>query len=488
MKRILPLLFITLLTTFASRAASPVSSAPPTGTATSLVIVSRASDAGSKFLAAEYARSLIHLFGDVDRLAVIPRARVLKAEASDEKPADIGRALSATHVLMAVVQATDETFVFSAELVETRSNRKLWHEKIRANLAEGAGLPAKVALAVTHALGRPSPTRNDRGKSITTSNPAAWRAYLGGRRALDTLTEPSLVEAIAHFERALAVDPTFTAARSGLATAHIALGYNFRIPRTHFIKARETLAQVTAANGSLPEAATADAVLKFYHERDWHAAARGARFVTLNDPSAVETHACFLHCAQTLGRIEEGRREIASAHHAQPGSMAIRSELTCATYYAGNFPEAEREARAALKSDPENPLLHWSLARSLAQQGKFAPALAELKSAQAKPGGEWAGILSEIAYLHGRQNRRTEAAQVIAQLHDREKTEYVDPYLYAMAYAGLGESAEVCRQLEQALANDSTWISSVALEPKFAALKKEPRFQALLRALNSPVE
>jgi hypothetical protein len=68
----------------------------------------------------------------------------------------------------------------------------------------------------------------------------------------------------------------------------------------------------------------------------------------------------------------------------------------------------------------------------------------------------------------------------------REKTEYVDAYLFAMAYAGLGEATEVCRQLEQAADNDSTWIPNVALDPKFAALKSEPRFRSLLRTLSLP--
>jgi serine/threonine-protein kinase len=488
MKTVRLFMFATLSAAFAAGASSPASSAPsPVGTPT-IAIVIRAANAGSKYLAAEYARDLIHVFGGIERLAVIPRARVLMAEASDETPEDIGRALPATHVLFAVVSATDDAFVFSAELVESRSNQKRWHETIRSSHMDGAGIPGKLARAVTDALHLPPLARNEREQQITTAHPAAWRAYLNGRRALDTLTEPSLLESIGHFERAVSADPNFATARVGLASAHIALGYNFRNPRIHFTQARENLARATTVKAPLAEAATADAVLRFYHERDWQGAARGAHFVTQTDPSAVETHACFLHCAQTLGRIEEGRREIESAHRAQPGSMAIRVELPCAAYYAGKFADAESESRAALKADPENPLLYWSLSRALAQQGKFDSALAELKIAQGKPGGEWTGILSEIAYVHGRQNRRTEAAQVIAQMRAREKTEYVDAYLYAMAHAGLGEAAEVCRELERAADNDSTWIPNVALDPKFAGLKSEPRFRALLRTLKLPIE
>ena len=163
--------------------------------------------------------------------------------------------------------------------------------------------------------------------------------------------------------------------------------------------------------------------------------------------------------------------------------MAIRAELSCGAYYAGKFAEAERESRHALTVDPENPLLYWSLARALVQQGKLDSAQATLTTAQTKPGGEWTGILAEEAYLYGRQNRRADALRIIAQLREREKTEYVDAYLYAMAYAGLDETTEVCRYLEDAAQNDSTWIPSVTVDPKFARLKDEPPFRAFLRTL-----
>ena len=152
--------------------------------------------------------------------------------------------------------------------------------------------------------------------------------------------------------------------------------------------------------------------------------------------------------------------------------MAIRAELSCGAYYAGKFAEAERESRQALTVDPESPLLYWSLARALAQQGKLDSGPCNIDDC---PDQTWVATgpvsLLRTAYLYGRQNRRADALRVIAQLREREKTEYVDAYLYAMAYAGLSDTAEVCRYLEDAAQNDSTWIPSVAVDPKFARAK-----------------
>ena len=122
------------------------------------------------------------------------------------------------------MQVTGEAFVFSGELIEIRSNRKLWTEIIRAKLADGAGIAGQSSRAVTGKLGLPTSTRGERELHTTTANSVAWRAYLRGRRALETLTEASLLEAIGHFETAVSTDPKFTLARVASATTHIALG------------------------------------------------------------------------------------------------------------------------------------------------------------------------------------------------------------------------------------------------------------------------
>jgi len=218
-------------------------------------------------------------------------------------------------------------------------------------------------------------------------------------------------------------------------------------------------------------------------EWDWAGAARGAQDAARLDPSVVETYACFLHGAETTGHLDEALEQVATAHACHPASMVIRSELGCAAYYAGKIGEAARAGRAALNDDPENPLLLWGVARALAQAGELEAAAAELEKAQSKPGGDWTGIVAEFAYVRARQNRAHDARALIGQLEARAKSEYVDPYLFAIAHAGLGDAAEVFRQLDAAATVKSTWISSLPVDPKFAAWRGDPRFKRLLTML-----
>jgi TolB-like protein/cytochrome c-type biogenesis protein CcmH/NrfG len=454
---------------------------------TSLAVLVRPADATAKYLASDYARALIHLLGGADHLTVVPRSSVLHAEATDVAPAGTGRGVAANYVLSATVRVDGDALNISAELINSATGTKRWQNTYRSNIGSAAKISARIAHDTLGALDRPASKIASRERDVVTANPVAWSHYLRGRQAMDTLSEPSLVEAIAQLERATTADETFVLAHVALASAHIALGYNFRTPRVHFEKARQSLTRSPRPDAPLVEATVADAVLKYYYEWNWTDAARGAAFTTQHDLSAVETHACFLHGAQTMGRIEEGQQQTETAHRVHPDSPSLRGEVACATYYGGKFADAERESRSAIKLDPENPLLDWSLARALAQQGKFDLAVTALKMAQSKPGGDWTGILAELAYIHGRQNRTAQAREVIGQLIAREKTEYVDHYLHAMAYAGLGETADVFRHLEQAASDRSSWIPSLPVDPKFAALRTDLRYTALMRRLNLAV-
>ena len=57
---------------------------------------------------------------------------------------------------------------------------------------------------------------------------------------------------------------------------------------------------------------------------------------------------------------------------------------------------------------------------------------------------------------------------------------YVSPLYFAILYAGLGEKEKALEQLERAADERAGWLINLAVEPRFDALRSEPRYQALL--------
>lgn len=449
-----------------------------------LAVLLRPADAESRYLAAEFSRNLIHLLGGLPSARVAPRAEVLKWETSSEPVAHAARALRTASLLAGSVRRSGERFQLSLELTEAASGRRLWTRTIEAPLAAGADQQIQAVRAIAAQLGLELTGRNRSELRIRlTADPDAWLHYLRGRQLLDAPAEAALLEAVTAFEQAIARDPGFAQAYAGLADAHVELGYTFREPAAHFARARTYVREALARDETLPDALVAEGVLNYFLEWNWAAAESSLRRAVLLDPSKLENHACYLHCLETVGRVDEALALVRAAAEAQPSSVMIQAELGCASYYAGRYDDAAHYLRGILRKDPGNVFVQWSLARTLAQQGSLAEAVAILEAVRRKPGGDWAAIAAELAYVQARAGRPNEARPLLEELRDRSTREFVDPYLLAMAHAGLGETDEVFRQLERAATVRSSWIPSLPLDPKFAPLRGDPRFGNLLGTL-----
>jgi TolB-like protein/Tfp pilus assembly protein PilF len=403
-------------------ASAPVAPGPTLG------VLLHPADAGSQYLAAEISRNLIHLLGNLPATRMVPRSELLKWEGSKTIPQTIGESLRVPTLLTGTVQQSDDNIQLRLELIDVASGKTRWTKTHDAPLAGVADLQTQVARAVASQLGIELTAENRRVlRPELTVHPEAWAHYLRGRQLLDTQSEPNLLAAISEFNQAIARDPRFTQAYAGLADANLGLGYMFREPAGYFASARENVKAALQLDETLPGALIADGVLKYFHEWDWAAAERSVKQALLLDASKLEHHACYLHCLETVGRIEEALSTVRAAAEKHPSSIMIQSELGCATYYAGRFVEAETYWRDTLKRDPENAYLRWGLARTLAQQEKLGEAARELEIAQGKVGGDWGAILAEIAYVHGREDRRADAMRVIDDLRAREAREFIDP-------------------------------------------------------------
>ncbi len=66
---------------------------------------------------------------------------------------------------------------------------------------------------------------------------------------------------------------------------------------------------------------------------------------------------------------------------------------------------------------------------------------------------------------------------------ERAKREYVEPDLFAIIYAHLGEKDEAFEQLEKAF-EEGEGMGNLKVNPEWDPLRDDPRFQDLLRRIN----
>ena len=73
--------------------------------------------------------------------------------------------------------------------------------------------------------------------------------------------------------------------------------------------------------------------------------------------------------------------------------------------------------------------------------------------------------------------------KALAELKELSKRRYVAPYDLALIYTGLGEKAQALEWLEKAYEDHSQRLTWIKVWPQFDSLRREPRFQNLLRRM-----
>jgi serine/threonine protein kinase/tetratricopeptide (TPR) repeat protein len=462
---------------------------PPATHQQSLAVVIRAADTKSAGLSKEFSKELNHLLSGLSGLAVLPRSAVLKSESSAAPTEKVGKALRVRAVLFGQVQRLDENFRLSLELAEPGTGLRLWSRTMTNSPTDWASVQAQIARAVLMKLGIDlnAEDRVALQRPLLTKTAALFH-YLRGRQQFEKASDTGDMNAIQEYQAAIKEDPEFADAYVGLAEANFDLGYQFQEPAIHFALARASVRTALKLDETLPQAIALEGVLRFFLDWNWHGADQALEQALHLDPSIVERNACYLHCLQTVGRPEEAFRTVERAVTLYPDSIFIEAELSCAAYYAEDFAKAEAYGLETLKKDPENFSLYFNVGRPLAQEGHYEQALAILEKGRSKAGGDWGGLLAEIGYIRARQGRTNEAYQIIDELRNRETQlkEFVDPYLFAWIYAGLGDADRAFGQLTAAPDMKSAWLPSIVVEPKFNQLRNDPRYAKILARMKLP--
>jgi serine/threonine-protein kinase len=118
------------------------------------------------------------------------------------------------------------------------------------------------------------------------------------------------------------------------------------------------------------------------------------------------------------------------------------------------------------------------------QKEMTADARSELSKAIASAASPWPAAY--LGYMDGVAGKRKQAEGVLLQLKEQAKKQYVSPYSIAIVYLGLGENAQALDWLEKAYDSRDDALLFLSLDPTCDTLRREPRFQQLVRRIGLP--
>jgi len=113
--------------------------------------------------------------------------------------------------------------------------------------------------------------------------------------------------------------------------------------------------------------------------------------------------------------------------------------------------------------------------------GRFAEAVAELRTAEELEGSGNAEIESALGRVYADAGNRTEATKVLNHLRERMRDAFVSGGFLATVQVGLHATDEALASLAQAEVQHSNWVGWWKVDPELDPLRSDPRFTALLK-------
>lgn len=189
-----------------------------------LPFANMSTEAENEYFADGLTEELLNVLAQIKTLKVAGRTSSFYFKGRNENLQSIGAQLNVAHVLEGSVRRSGDRLRITAQLIKVDDGFHLWSHTYDRVLDDVFAIQEEIALAISDAL-QIELALKPKGLAGQTTNIEAYSAYLLGRQKWNSRAIDQLVEAIDLFRKAVALDPNYALAWSGLADAIDALAY-----------------------------------------------------------------------------------------------------------------------------------------------------------------------------------------------------------------------------------------------------------------------
>jgi serine/threonine protein kinase/Tfp pilus assembly protein PilF len=449
-----------------------------------LPFVNASPDPENEYLSDGITDELIDALAKVEGLRVAARTSVFALKGKPQDVRAIGALLGAAEVLEGTVRKAGDRLRITAQLSSADDGRLLWSQRYDRKLDDVFAIQDEIARTIVTTLratsfadlSEPVPRRY-------TANVAAYGLYLRGRYEWNKRSNEGVAEAIRYFELAIAEDPNYALAYTGLADSY-ALHVDYRsVPVAEgFERAKAYARKALELDESLAEAHASLAWCLFIYDWDWDGAGREFRRAIELDPGYASARQWYGFFLASRGRFDEALVEGHTALELDPASVSIRRSVAWQYYYARRYDMVRSHMVKAIAMNPTAEESRRILGLALLFQGKLDEGEGVLREAVALPtAGPYA--TGALGYALARAGKRAEAERLLAELLALAKREYVSPAAIATLYIGLGELEHALDWAERSYEERRGWLVYANVNPVFDPLRGNPRFEELVRRM-----
>ena len=416
---------------------------------------------------------------------MLARTTTFRYRGASVDTAALRRDLQVDAVLTGRVVQQGDSLIVSAELTNTADGAQIWGKRYNnRTLADVFAVQEEIARDIATGLRVELAGRDARFSKRETDDVEAYREYVVGREYAQRRTVADLEAAVDHYRRAIARDERYALAWAGLTDAYILLASRGALQFADGRRlAMEAAERALAIDPTLAEANAAVGQMKVYVAPfDFEGGDRALRRAIELNPGWAIAHQFFAVSLLEQGRLDEGVRELETAHELDPLSGFITRFLAFAHTLKGDDARAMSIYRSAASLGPAFATI-WDM-DLYRQANAIDEGLAELaRTSQGREGDPYVRL--NRAGLQAAKGNRAEALPVAAEFERLSASNPACAHFAARLYVALGDYDHGFELLSRAIDAQAMPIFYKD-QPLWRPIRQDPRFQAALRRMGIP--
>ena len=400
---------------------------------------------------------------------------------------EVAAQLHASLILRGTVAQAGDQVQVTAELLKGPDFTHIWGATYRRKSALGDSTYEEIASAIAIDVTRRLAGSAPQAVPSQTVDGRARQDYLTARFYWNQRDLTGLRNAIALYRQALAIDPKYADAEAGLAECYD-LMTDRGVMRDHaaFTQAKAAAQAALAIDPSRGEAYSALAFAVYRQDWDFARADLLFRKAIALDPDSAVAHQWYGEFLGDMRRFDEAISELRRAQELDPLSPMVGADLANGYMHAGREAEAELELQRILDLYPSLSPAHLYRISLSEREGNLARAQDDAQIYLQLTGDRTPLESVQILQLTA-AGKENQAVRQEERLLSPTSPQALGPYARAQLFIRMGRIDAGYAALEQAYREHSWWMVTMMVDPAFATISGQPRFQKIARRVGLPI-
>ena len=436
-------------------------------------------DPRDEYFADGMTEELISTLSRIGELRVISRTSVMHYKGTSKNLGEIARELRVGSILEGSVRKASDDLRITAQLIDTGNDEHLWSQDYDRRLENVFAIQREIAQSVAEVLKvRLLSGEKKSNEKKQTENTEAYTLYLKGRYYWNERVRDSNDKAVRCFEEAVKLDPNYALAYSGLADCYLIYSdRGWLSPREAVPKGKAYALRAVELDPRLAEG-HASLGLAFLQEWAWQEADREFEKAIELNPNYASAYQWYGVLLSLAGRYDEAKERTERASELDPLSTVIGGNLWLRLLILGNRDQAMEQFRRVVRLNPDSEQVHSLLSMIQLMDSRFEDSISEAEKASALLKGNL-GLKSQLGFVYGMGGRKEQASQILNELKEAGKNEYVPSGWVAAVLFGLERRDEALEYLDKAFEEHSSSLFYFRSFPWFEKFRADPRWASL---------